>query len=265
MKSLKASISLVALCLALPAAPKADDFAESLSHAYQNHVFGVRHPIHAGIQEFDDAGHPVNTGSPPAWEIYGGVFIDKLQIQKDRLQIEGYRVLLTGGMEKGKPANYRLGKAYFEIHLDQPITSMDEAQTVLGRIFYLDGNDIQHRKPEVRRAGIGADIENAYELSNKTPGFILPKPQYTPTPLFSESARREGIQGTELLSVVVDKTGAVVAIRIEQGLGYGLDESALDTVKTWRFTPGTRNGEPVSVHFPISVSFNLYYGQPPRR
>jgi hypothetical protein len=65
MTSLKATIHLVVLCLALPAAVRADDLADSLNQDYQNHVLGVRYPIHGGDQQFDSDGHPVNAGAAP--------------------------------------------------------------------------------------------------------------------------------------------------------------------------------------------------------
>jgi uncharacterized protein len=43
-------------------------------------------------------------------------------------------------------------------------------------------------------------------------------------------------------------------------LGYGLDESAINTIATkWRFAPGTLNGEPVDVQANIQVSFRLFH------
>ena len=37
----------------------------------------------------------------------------------------------------------------------------------------------------------------------------------------------------------------------------GLDEAALDAVKTWKFQPATRLGEPVAVYFIVTVNFRL--------
>lgn len=264
MSRLNRCLGLALLCV-IQIAVRADTLSDDLNREYQNRVLGVRYPIHASNLEFDSAGHPANPGPATDWEIYGGVLVDKVRLTKDQVHIEGTRVVPSGPAENGKPAVIRLGnKTNFEIHLDHPLTSMDEANDVLGRVFYLDANDAQHTKPQVRRAGSSADIEMAIGFRGKTPDFTPPKAQYFPEPDFSETARRENVHGTELLSVVVDKTGTVVAITIERGLGYGLDESAIDSVKTWRFSPALRNGEPVSVHFPIEVSFNLF-GQQRRR
>jgi outer membrane biosynthesis protein TonB len=41
-------------------------------------------------------------------------------------------------------------------------------------------------------------------------------------------------------------------------LGMGLDEKAIETVKTWRFEPGLKDGHPVNVEMAVEVDFHLY-------
>jgi hypothetical protein len=44
-----------------------------------------------------------------------------------------------------------------------------------------------------------------------------------------------------------------------QGIGYGLDQSAINTITTeWRFEPGTKDGQPVDVQVNMEVSFRRY-------
>jgi TonB family protein len=38
----------------------------------------------------------------------------------------------------------------------------------------------------------------------------------------------------------------------------GLDQNAMEGVERWRFSPATRNGQPVAVALNIEVAFNLY-------
>jgi TonB family protein len=42
-----------------------------------------------------------------------------------------------------------------------------------------------------------------------------------------------------------------------QGLGYGLEQRAIDAVRQWRFAPATRKGAPVDVLVEIAVEFTL--------
>ena len=42
-----------------------------------------------------------------------------------------------------------------------------------------------------------------------------------------------------------------------KGLPMGLEESAVDAIKTWRFKPATLNGKPVMVYYNLTVNFKL--------
>jgi periplasmic protein TonB len=80
-----------------------------------------------------------------------------------------------------------------------------------------------------------------------------------PLPLYTEDARKARVEGIVVISAVVRKDGTVDSFRVLRGLGYGLDESAINTIATkWRFRPGTFNGQPVDVQANIEVSFRLY-------
>lgn len=253
------NFGLALLCTVLVAAARADHLSDDLNRDYQKHVLGVRHPIHSGTQEFDGNGNPTNAGAPQDWEVYGGVLIEKVQLKKDRLRIEALRVAPSDRMEKGKPAVIPLAKkTSFEIHLQRPLVSVEEARAVLGAVFYLDESDVEHRKPELRRAHESTKEPAVYDPEKEKPQVSFPKPRYTPEPEFSEVARRKRIQGVELLTVIVNPEGEVSSLKIDRGLGYGLDQSALDAVKMWRFMPAIRNGQPVSVKMRIEVDFHLY-------
>jgi TonB family protein len=38
----------------------------------------------------------------------------------------------------------------------------------------------------------------------------------------------------------------------------GLDEQAIEAVKTWRFRPATLDGKPVDAQIAVEVNFRLY-------
>lgn len=89
-------------------------------------------------------------------------------------------------------------------------------------------------------------------------GISAPHAIYDPEPEYSEEARRVKHQGMVLLSVVVDKQGRARDIHVARSLGMGLDEKAIEAVKTWRFSPGMKDGIPVAVQVNVEVSFRLY-------
>ncbi len=85
-----------------------------------------------------------------------------------------------------------------------------------------------------------------------------PIPIFKPEPPYSEEARKAKYQGTVVLFIVVDASGNVTECRVIKPLGLGLDEKAVETVKTWKFKPAMRNGTPVPVQVTVEVSFRLF-------
>jgi len=46
-------------------------------------------------------------------------------------------------------------------------------------------------------------------------------------------------------------------VEVYRSLSADLDESATNTVKKWKFAPGTKGGEPVAVQIIVEISFHL--------
>jgi len=76
-------------------------------------------------------------------------------------------------------------------------------------------------------------------------------------PQYSEDARRTRYQGTVLLYVEIDPEGKATNIKVQRGLGLGLDERAIEAVQSWQFKPGTKDGNPVTVMATIEINFRL--------
>jgi protein TonB len=90
-------------------------------------------------------------------------------------------------------------------------------------------------------------------------GVSAPKCVYCPAAEFTNKARKDKLAGTVTLAVIVNADGTVRDISVTKGLGDGLDESAVKTVKKWEFKPATdRDGNPVPVKVAVQVSFHLY-------
>jgi len=91
-------------------------------------------------------------------------------------------------------------------------------------------------------------------------GVGMPSCILCPRPEYSEEARKARIMGVVLLEVVVLPNGHAGDIRVVKGVGMGLDEKAIETVKTqWTFKPALGpNGKPVSAITQVEVTFQLY-------
>ena len=89
-------------------------------------------------------------------------------------------------------------------------------------------------------------------------GVSAPRVVYQPDPEYSEEARKAKYQGTCVLWLVVGPDGRPRDIRVARSLGLGLDEKAIEAVKTWKFEPAMKDGKPVAVQINVEVSFRLY-------
>ena len=114
------------------------------------------------------------------------------------------------------------------------------------------------------RTGAFGDARTAPEASRKAaasappptvPVEILSKP----APAYTEEARRLRIEGEILVEVVFTAGGEVRVLRVLQGLGHGLDESAIQAAKQLRFRPARRDGLPVDSNAKLHILFQLAY------
>ncbi|MFZ3216080.1 MAG: energy transducer TonB [Candidatus Acidiferrales bacterium] len=88
-----------------------------------------------------------------------------------------------------------------------------------------------------------------------TPVEILFKPR----PAYSDEAKAKKIEGDVLLQVVFTASGDVKVLRVVQGLGYGLDESAETAARQIRFKPARQDGQTVDSTAIIHIVFELAY------
>ncbi len=98
--------------------------------------------------------------------------------------------------------------------------------------------------PPQQRLHGGADVELPLLLERV-------QPEYT------ELALRARVQCTVVLEATIGKAGGVMDVKILRGCRLGLDESALNAVYQWRYTPTTVNGRPVEVIVNVTVHFKL--------
>jgi TonB family protein len=105
---------------------------------------------------------------------------------------------------------------------------------------------------EGRGGGIGGGV---FRIGG---GVTAPKAIYAPDPEYSEEARKAKYQGTVVLSLIVGADGVPRDIKVARSVGLGLDEKAIETVKTWKFEPGTKDHKPVATYATIEVAFHLY-------
>jgi TonB family protein len=101
------------------------------------------------------------------------------------------------------------------------------------------------------KAASGANVYRIGE-SVTAPSLLLKiEPQY------SDEARAAKLQGTEKVYAEIGPDGFAHNVTVVTGVGLGLDENGVAAVKQWKFTPGTKDGQPVTVAVNIEINFRL--------
>ena len=89
------------------------------------------------------------------------------------------------------------------------------------------------------------------------PGITSPTLPKKVEPAYSDEARKAKHSGFVILAVEIDASGQVTNVKVNRSLGLGLDEKAVEAVRQWKFSPGRKDGKPVSVQAQVVVTFRL--------
>jgi protein TonB len=76
-------------------------------------------------------------------------------------------------------------------------------------------------------------------------------------PSYTAAALSAGIEADVPLEIVVNEAGTVTSARGVEHVGYGLDEAALQSVRSYRFTPALQRGKAVAVRMRWLMRFQL--------
>lgn len=147
------------------------------------------------------------------------------------------------GSEKTLPAPHTVHKTIARLPLEKTIDRASAATTEEASASPA-GSAAPH--PTLTGAGTGSD--------DATPAF----PIYSPTPPVDRSQLPK-IEENVVVDVSVSALGEVLDERLVHGLGNGIDQVILDTVKNWKFHPATLNGNAIDsvaeLVFPLSQRY----------
>jgi TonB family protein len=107
-------------------------------------------------------------------------------------------------------------------------------------------------------AGSRSSAAGAAGASGANGGLAVPpKLVTTPKPEYPPLARKLGVQGVVVLSVLVDEQGRVEDVQLLEGISQnvGINEAALQVARGARFTPATRNGTRVKMWTRLRIPF----------
>jgi TonB family protein len=111
-------------------------------------------------------------------------------------------------------------------------------------VFFLLASVSLAQAPDAGPYRVGGEITRPEKISGDDP-------------VYTEMARRARIAGVVILELVIDEQGGVTETRVLKGLPMGLDQKAVEAVKTWKFKPATLDGRPVPVYYTVTMNFQL--------
>ncbi|MGE0625938.1 MAG: energy transducer TonB [Pseudomonadales bacterium] len=82
-------------------------------------------------------------------------------------------------------------------------------------------------------------------------------------PVYPAAAKADGIEGVVVVRYGVSKDGRVIDARVDSAQPTGIfEDAALAAVRSWRYNPALRDGEPVAVDNVVStLRFELGNGE----
>lgn len=103
------------------------------------------------------------------------------------------------------------------------------------------------------KAGDGGPGGNYANVVSQAACLHCPEPPYT------DEARKAKLQGNVTLRVLIGADGRAERVQLVKGLGLGLDEQALQAVRSWRFVPARdARRQPVPTWITIETRFQLF-------
>src|ERR1041385_4687833 len=125
----KTSFLFLAILLFQTATAHADSLKDALTHKYKNQLLALRSPFASGRdQKFDSSGHSLSPAKSAGWLLYGGIYVEKVNLSSDTLKLEGHRATYYVEKNTGKRLLLTFSKTLrIEIHLDHPLNSPDDA------------------------------------------------------------------------------------------------------------------------------------------
>jgi TonB family protein len=115
------------------------------------------------------------------------------------------------------------------------------------------------------------NVQSGGFSNQDTPQGDTPKPKQTeaaasvqpvvilvkPNPVYTDEARKLGLEGEVVLDVIFPASGPVHVNRVISGLGHGLDENAIKAAEHIQFKPAISDGHPVDFPAKVHIVFQI--------
>ncbi|HEV2578174.1 MAG TPA: TonB family protein [Acidobacteriaceae bacterium] len=105
---------------------------------------------------------------------------------------------------------------------------------------------LTHKAKQLTQAATNEAPGNAADGSEGDGNISIALVQFHPRPTPDLSTLAPGTSGDVVLDALIDAQGKVTNLSVSKSLGPDVDQQVMATVRTWTFTPATRNGTPIA-------------------
>jgi TonB family protein len=261
-----------------------DSLNNQLNSDYAGKVLTLRRFYGGEHLSFHSDGSLKTSAPVGPWTLDAQIEVQKIELHGDLLIIKGRRIhrifdaqlkpldeLTTvenpqDKQQKDLEKALRRLKAEIEIELPSERPDEKDVMAAMHAVFLTNSESMVDIVPSYWRAyfakqeGKPAPPQGNGPMNSFKPrgGMSPPHIAYQSDPEYSDEARKAKHQGTIVLSLAVDASGAPKDLQIVRPLGLGLDEKSIESVSKWTFRPARKDGEPVSVLINVEVNFRLY-------
>jgi len=266
------------VCLPFAEATEDRNLESAFRHLYGGSLLSLRTPYFGKTLEFNSSGLLLNNLVAGPWSTCGLLRVEKLRVNQHGIEIDGKRVILALRLEEKDHQAATSAKLQVvpilttrdvRIRVQMSPENQDQINNSLAQIF--QGGQLLDRvsgywKPTISDVKalwkstpgtVIGELEGNRPVYRGGPGLIPPKAVESPDPEYTPAARHQRLEGTAVISVVVNEKGFPEMLEIVRGLGEGLDIEALVTVARWRFNPALKDGKAVAVLVNVEVTFRL--------
>ncbi len=211
-----------------------------------------REPVRTGVMNNSSDAQPTLTAALE--KVQTGGFGDPQGIGSDANASKGGNVASVGSFELPSGPGY--GNGTGGAH---GVVASSGFGSAVATPAAANGN-----RTAVRSGGFGsvtaapeakATPKQATDAPGIQPVVILQKPN----PIYTDEARKLGIEGEVLVEVIFRASGQVQTVRVVKGLGHGLDEAALRAAEQIRFKPAMQQGQAVDFPAVAHIVFQLAF------
>jgi TonB family protein len=261
-----------------------------LRQEFGNKTLTLRRFYSGNHLHFDAAGQSTAGASAGAWTVDGQLRVDNISLSDGVVHIQGQRLFLfydphtqqlravdtitkhddarklfRGGMDKWSAKNGKI-EVDVECGVDEP--EINDVLRAMNAVFLESDEYLASVVPDFWQGWVGTHATqekvsnattNPQEPVARVGGHVSPpRVIFSPDPKYRDLAQKSGYEAVVVLWLVVDRNGLPQDIKVARPAGMGLDEQAVEAVRTWKFEPGKKDGLPVAVQINVEVQFRLY-------